>query len=70
MTFRMCDIERKTSFVSRDIVFDETIFPFRYVSTPESLFDPFPDLVVLKPVIEITSIFKFLVDRLQSPFSF
>lgn len=38
---KMYDIQRKTVFISRDVVFHENIFPFHSISTPESLIDPF-----------------------------
>ena len=39
-------------FVSRDVVFHEDIFPFHQLPSKESFVDPFPDLVIPKPILK------------------
>lgn len=51
--FKMYDIQRKIIFVSRDVTFHESIFPFHSISVPECPVDHFSDVVIHKLVEEI-----------------
>ena len=46
--YRLYDIVNKEVFVSQDVVFHETIFPFHSICSQEALVDPFVDLVLPK----------------------
>ena len=48
--YRLYDIQAKQFFISRDVVFLETIFPFHHVIDASVLSDPFPDLVLPVPL--------------------
>jgi len=43
--YKLYDITSKNTFVSRDVVFHENVFPFHSVSFPTKVVDLFPDLV-------------------------
>ena len=47
--YRLFDIVNKEIFISRDVIFHETIFPFHSVVSQEILVDPFVDLVLPHP---------------------
>ena len=49
--YRLYDVVNKEIFISRDVVFHETIFPFHTVVTHESVVDPFVDLVLPRPQV-------------------
>lgn len=44
--YKLYDIQTKQIFISRDVVFHETIFPFHSIPNNNQLMDPFPDIVL------------------------
>ena len=52
--YRLYDIHTKHIFVSRDVIFHEEVFPFRSVTDIASLIDPFLDLVLPNPSLDIS----------------
>ena len=43
--YKLFDIQHKKVFISRDVIFHESIFPFHIITNTEEVVDPFPDLV-------------------------
>ena len=46
--YKLCDIQTTEFFISRDVIFQEQVFPFHTVDhlSYDSTYDPFPDLVL------------------------
>lgn len=44
--YKLYDIENKLLFVSRDVVFHESVFPFHTITPQADIVDPFPDIVL------------------------
>ena len=44
--YRLFDISTREIFVSRDVIFHETIFPFSSIVAKDPYIDPFDDMVV------------------------
>ena len=51
--YKLFDIQTKQIFVSRDVVFHEEVFPFHSVTAEDTLVDPFPNLVLPAPFLEV-----------------
>lgn len=54
--YRLLVVTIKQIFVSRDVVFHETIFPFHSISTPKTIPNLFPNLVLPNPLSDIPPI--------------
>lgn len=46
--YKLFDVNNKEIFVSRDVVFHESVFPFLLMSPSESIIDPFPIVFFFK----------------------
>ena len=53
--YKLYDLQTKQFFVSRDVTFHETIFPFHSISPLDHLVDPFPDLVLPSPAPDLNT---------------
>lgn len=51
--YKLYDVESKQVFISRDVIFQEEIYPFHTVVKADQLVDPFPDLVL--PIPSLTT---------------
>lgn len=47
--YKLFDINNKEIFVSRDVIFHESVFPFHLIPSSESTINPFPTVVLPKP---------------------
>lgn len=52
--YKLYDLQSGQIFTSRDVVFHENIFPFHSTDCPDSIADPFPDLVL--PTVNIDNL--------------
>ena len=48
--YRLYDLTKKVVFISRDVVFHENVFPFQSNTPQTPVIDPFPDVVLPKPL--------------------
>lgn len=47
--YKLYDIENKKFFISRDVVFHESVFPFHQLTPSTEVINQFPDLVLPRP---------------------
>ena len=64
--YRLYDLSSKQIFVSQDMVFHESIFPFQSYSPTEHLIDPFPDLVLPVSSLDLPTSFAPPTDSQSS----
>lgn len=50
--YKLFDLYSKEVFVSRDVIFHESLFPFMASSRSTLVVDPFPNLVLPKPAMQ------------------
>lgn len=53
--YKLYNLQTRTFFISRDVVFHENTFPFHNLPHNDQMPDLFPDLVLPKPLPDITS---------------
>ena len=51
--YKLYNLQERTFFISRDVVFHEETFSFHVLPQLEQLVDPFPDLVLHIPVANV-----------------
>ena len=54
--YKLYDIEHKKVFISKDVIFHETTFPFHNIPKTQILVDPLPDFSLPKPFHECNSL--------------
>lgn len=52
--YRLLDLHTRETFISRDVIFHENIFPFHNIKNKSVLADPFPDFVLPLPLADLS----------------